>query len=231
MNFSFKVITSNPRSCFSFILHVLYLHSLMSYSGIPQHIVFHSDCPAYVSSSKLEAAVEKASRRILRYERQMKDLESRLSENLSNFRAIDSILQESFSGIQRNARRAERAIQTHVPHINSELDESMKVLSELAGTLPTIQSQVADIRVVYDSGRNQARSLVSDLRWLNTEFYERWRCIVFTSTSPVSWRWKASMRFLFALSFIACTYLVWLLLSGAYRAHRHRLVWGERLMS
>jgi len=59
---------------------------------------------------------------------------------------------------QRNARRAERALQTHVPHINSELDESMKVLSELAETLPIIQSQVADIRVVYDSGRNNVCS-------------------------------------------------------------------------
>jgi hypothetical protein len=67
---------------------------------------------------------------------------------------------------QRNARRAERAIQTHVPHINSELDESMKVLSELAGTLPTIQSQVADIRVVYDSGRNQVCSSYSSFCYL-----------------------------------------------------------------
>ncbi|KAF8239398.1 hypothetical protein L208DRAFT_1420795 [Tricholoma matsutake] len=203
----------------------------MSYSATSQELLSHTDCPAYVSSSKLEAAVEKASQQGLQYERQMKDLESRLSENLSNFRAIDSILQESFTGIQRNARRAERALQTHVPHINSELDESMKILSDLAETLPTIQSQVADVRVVYDSGRDKAKSLVSDLRWLNTEFYERWRCIIFTSSSPVSWRWKASMRFLFALSLIVCSYLFWLLLSGAYRAHRHRLVWGERLMS
>jgi ABC-type multidrug transport system fused ATPase/permease subunit len=203
----------------------------MSYSGTYPQLLSHSDCPAYVSSSKLEAAVEKASRHVGQYERQMKDLESRLSENLSNFRAIDSILQESFSAIQRNARRAERALQTHVPHINSELDESMKVLSDLAETLPTIQAQVADIRVVYDSGRDKAQSLVADLRWLNTEFYERWRCIIFTSSSPVSWRWKSSMRFIFTLFFIACSYLFWLLLSGAYRAHRHRLVWGERLMS
>lgn len=59
---------------------------------------------------------------------------------------------------QRNARRAERALQTHVPHINSELDESMKILSDLAETLPTIQSQVADVRVVYDSGRDKVRA-------------------------------------------------------------------------
>ena len=33
----------------------------------------------------------------------------------------------------------------------------MNVLSDLAETLPTIQSQVADIRVVYDSGREKVR--------------------------------------------------------------------------
>ena len=39
-----------------------------------------------------------------------------------------------------------------------ELDESMETLNELHGTLPTIQSHVSDIRVVYDSGREKVRS-------------------------------------------------------------------------
>ncbi|RDB20825.1 hypothetical protein Hypma_012019 [Hypsizygus marmoreus] len=190
-----------------------------------------SNCPTYVPTGKLEAALSRASKKAMQYECQMKNLEVRLSESLSNFRAIDSLIQESYSGLQRNTRRAERALQTQVPHINGELDESLRVLSDLADTLPTVQSELADIRVVYDSGRQKAKTLVSELTWLDTEFYERWRCIIFTSTSPVSWRWKAFMRFLFTLSFIACTYLLWLLLSGAYRAHRHRLVWGERLIS
>ncbi|KAF5383684.1 hypothetical protein D9615_003642 [Tricholomella constricta] len=182
-------------------------------------------------STGLEAALNKASQKALEYEYKMKELEVRLSESLSNFRAIDSLIQESYSGLHRNTRRAERACQTQVPHINSELDESLKVLSDLADTLPTIQSQLAEVRVVYDSGRDKARTLISELRWLNTEFYERWRCTIFTKSSPVSWRWKAFMRVLFAFSFIVCVYLFWLLISGAYRAHRHRLVWGERLMS
>jgi len=189
------------------------------------------DCPAYVSTGKLEAALSRASQKALTYEYQIKELEVRLSESLSNFRAIDSLIQESYSTLQRNTRRAERACQTQVPHINSELDESLIVLSDLAETLPTIQSQLAEVRVVYDSGREKAQTLVSELRWLNTEFYERWRCIIFTNSSPVSWRWKVFMRMLFTFSFIVCVYLFWLLISGAYRAHRHRLVWGERLMS
>lgn len=77
----------------------------------------------------------------------------------------------------------------------------------------------------------QAQILVSDLTWLNTEFYERWRRIIFTSTSPVSWRWKVYMRLLFIISFLVCARLFWIALIGAYRAHRHRLVWGEKLMS
>ena len=78
---------------------------------------------------------------------------------------------------------------------------------------------------------SQAQILVSDLTWLNTEFYERWRRIIFTSTSPVSWRWKVYMRSLFIISFLICARLFWIALSGAYRAHSHRLVWGDKLMS
>ena len=36
----------------------------------------------------------------------------------------------------------------------------MNVLSDLAETLPTIQSQVADIRIVYDSGREKVRPFI-----------------------------------------------------------------------
>ena len=126
----------------------------------------------------------------------------------------------------------------------------METLNELHDTLPTVHSHVSDIRVVYDSGREKVRSspttwrhlvvltssvqaqmLVSDLTWLNTEFYERWRRIIFTSTSPVSWRWKFYMRLLFIISFLICARLFWIVLIGAYRAHSHRLVWGDKLMS
>jgi hypothetical protein len=77
----------------------------------------------------------------------------------------------------------------------------------------------------------QAQKLVADLEWLDTDFYDRWRAIIFTSSSPVSWRWKALMRLLFAVSFMVFAYMSWIAIGGAYRAHRQRLVWGERLMS
>ncbi|KAG6890327.1 hypothetical protein C0995_009534 [Termitomyces sp. Mi166 len=156
--------------------------------------------------AKLEATLTRASQKAVQYEYQMKELE-------------------------RNTRRAERARQTQVPHINGELDESLKVVSDLTDALPTIQSQLTKVRDVYDSGRQKAKTLVSELCWLNTEFYERWRRIIFSKSSPVSWRWKAILRALFAFTFVIGAYLFWLLLMGAYRAHRHRLVWGEKLMS
>lgn len=136
---------------------------------------------------------------------------------------------------------------THIPQINGELDKSKEKLTELAERLPTIRTVVSDIRTVYDSGRNKvhsrrsyltrslthykAQNLVADLSWLDTDFYERWRRIIFTSSSPVSWRWKAIMRITFAVSFVVVAYLTWIALGGVYRAHRQRLVWGERLMS
>jgi len=182
-------------------------------------------------SQDLEDALNKVSTRTSEYELQMKGLETKLAENLSNFRAIDSLLQETFTSLNRNARRADHALNINVPHINSELDKTKVELMELAEKLPIIRSEVSDIRLVYDSGRRKAQQLVSDLEWLDTDFYERWRAIIFTSSSPVSWRWKALMRLLFAISFIVFAYTSYIALRGAYRAHRQRLVWGERLMS
>jgi len=179
----------------------------------------------------IQDALNKASTRASLYELRMKGLERDLAENLSNFRAVDSLLQETFTGLNRNARRADRALNMHVPHINNALDESRDQLTYLAETLPTIRTEVSNIRLVYDSGRQKAQKLVADLEWLDTDFYERWRAIIFTSSSPVSWRWKALMRLLFTVSFIVFAYMSWIALRGAYRAHRQRLVWGERLMS
>jgi len=167
----------------------------------------------------------------IEYQHQLEGLESRLAQGLSDFRTIDTLLQEASAGLQRDSKRADRAVNYQVPQITRDLDESMDALNELDNTLPTIQSHVSDIRVLYDSGREKAQVLVSDLTWLNTEFYERWRRIIFTSTSPVSWRWKVFMRSLFIVSFLVCARLFWIALIGAYRAHSHRLVWGDKLMS
>ncbi|KAJ3763804.1 hypothetical protein EV360DRAFT_65979 [Lentinula raphanica] len=184
-----------------------------------------------VSTSQLEAALKKMSKQAAQYEFQMKELESQLSQNLSNFRAIDSLFKEASTGIKRNYKRADRALHSQIPAIEKSLEESSNTLTDLAHTLPKIRSQVRDIRVVYDTGREKAQSLVMDLTWLNTSFHERWRRTIFTPNAPVSVRWKAFMRFLFAISFFLCCMVVWVGLGGAYRAYRHKLVWGERLMS
>jgi len=184
-----------------------------------------------VSTSKLEEALKKMSKQAAQYEFQMKELESQLSQSLSNFRAIDSLFKEVSTGIKRNSKRAELALVSQIPAIETSLEESVDTLSDLAQTLPQIQTQVKDIRAVYDSGREKAQSLVTDLTWLNTSFHERWRRTIFTPTAPVSGRWKAFMRFLFAISFFLCCMVVWVGIGGVYRAYRHKLVWGERLMS
>jgi len=186
---------------------------------------------ATVSSTKIETALRSVYKKNLRNEHLMKDLESRLTEDLSNFRAIDSLINDVYSGLQRNSQRADASLNQQVQKINEELETSMDTLNDLAENLPSINTQVSDIRHVYDSGRVKAETLVSDLTWLNTEFYERWRTIIFTSSSPVSWRWKIYLRTLFVISFVICSWLFWIALTGAYRAHRHRLVWGEKLMS
>ncbi|KAI0249716.1 hypothetical protein BJV78DRAFT_1129276 [Lactifluus subvellereus] len=118
----------------------------------------------------------------------------------------------------------------HVPQIDHELAESLRMLAELEACLPAIRThwQVAQVRLVYDSGRQKV-----DLRWLNRGWYERWPQwyeVIFTSESPVSWRWRATLRTLFALAMVAA-WMTSVTLLGVTRAHRQRLVWGERLPS
>jgi hypothetical protein len=176
-------------------------------------------------------ALKKVSEKAAECEGQMRDIEATLSRNLTEFRTYDSDMQQTIHSLRFKAKRVDRASNVQVPHIEEELEESMETLGKLGAELPLIQSQVNCIADVYLSGHETARILVSELDWLNTDFYERWRRIIFTSTSPVSWRWKAIMRILFIASFMACFWLLWIATAGAYRAHRHRLVWGDKLMS
>ena len=51
--------------------------------------------------------------------------------------------------------RANRALGHQVPYIAKQLEESEESLKELSDTLPAIESQVSEIRAVYDSGRKE----------------------------------------------------------------------------
>lgn len=73
--------------------------------------------------------------------------------------------------------------------------------------------------------------MVKDMTWLTTSFYDRWRMIIFTASAPVSARTRFLVRCLFALCFIACNYIVYISVMGAYKAHHHRFIWGDKIMS
>ncbi|KAI0725393.1 hypothetical protein C8Q72DRAFT_606528 [Fomitopsis betulina] len=182
-------------------------------------------------SGDLSAAFAAISRRTLRYEHQIKDLDGRLTVNMSNSRAIYNLLQEALSGLQQSQRRADIAIGTTVPYIEHSLAGDLDALSYLDEHLPQVQQQVHDIRHVYDRGRAKAHELITELEWLNTPLSARLRTIIFGGNAPVSSHWKAFIRSLFALALLVCIWITWITLRGAVRAHRQRLVWGERLMS
>ncbi|KZT09930.1 uncharacterized protein LAESUDRAFT_810261 [Laetiporus sulphureus 93-53] len=223
-------------------------------------------------SGDLEAALASMSRRTMRYEHQIKDLQSRLTVDMSNSRAIHNLLQEVLAGLQQNQRRTDLALTTTVPHIENSLDDDLATLQELEEHLPHVGQQVVHIRRVYNHGRDKVRlrvhaesvswhrprfpsdlpchpltvfssdlplaavleqacELMSALEWLNIPVSSRLRTIIFTSNAPVSFRWKALIRTLFALALLACIWIAWITIQGAVRAHRQRLVWGERLMS
>ncbi|OCH87386.1 hypothetical protein OBBRIDRAFT_806092 [Obba rivulosa] len=187
--------------------------------------------PAELAAGPLGAVFENVSRRALQYERHIKDLEAKLTVDLSNSRAIENLLFEVFTGLQQTQHRADTALAATVPSVQHALEDDLDELRVLQEALPTVGRQVRDIRNVYDRGRDKARDLVSALEWLNTPLSLRLRTILFTPHAPVSARLKALIRSLFALAFLACMWIAWITLRGAVRAHRQRLVWGERLMS
>ncbi|KAI0258712.1 hypothetical protein BC834DRAFT_974888 [Gloeopeniophorella convolvens] len=198
-------------------------------SAVPSH---SPDAESAVMSVPFSALLQTPSRRSATYERELKDLEEKLLEDLSNCRAIEGIIRDSFTSIKRKYRRADQdTLRMSVPQIDDELAESLRVLAELESRLPVIHTQVAQAQLIYDSGRRKAEELVHDLRWLNRDWHARWYEVIFRSRSPVSWQWRVTLRGLFASIFVMASWMAWIALSAVLRAHQQRLVWGERLPS
>ncbi|KAI0272951.1 hypothetical protein BGY98DRAFT_146020 [Russula aff. rugulosa BPL654] len=109
------------------------------------------------------------------YELELKDLEAlanhqlitvqeKLLEGLSNCRALESVIRDSFTSIKRKYRRAgQETLRTSVPQIDDELAESLRVLAELEARLPVIRTQAIKIsscmiRVVRRPKRSRTTS-------------------------------------------------------------------------
>lgn len=178
----------------------------------------------------LNVAFETISRRTLRYEQDMHDFESRLAINLSNSRAISTLLHEAQSALKHYQQRAD-SVESTLPHTEQSLSEDISSLEHLDEHLPRIEEELVSIRHVYDRGQDKAVGLIAELEWLNTPLTARLRRIIFTASAPVSPRTKALLRILFMLVFCMGVWIAWIALEGAVRAHRQRLVWGERLLS
>ncbi|KIM66017.1 hypothetical protein SCLCIDRAFT_1211663 [Scleroderma citrinum Foug A] len=191
----------------------------------------HASKRADVRGQDLDEAARRVAAHAVQYDSKLKNLDTKLRENLSNFRAIEGSIKDTLAELNKSEQRVDYVLDTDTPRIREELDRSLVELAELSDRLPRIRARVADIQSAYNSGRRKAQELVNDLVWLNTDFHERWRLIIFTSSAPVSWRWKVTMRLLFGLALITFLWIAWVAIGGVYRAHRQRLVWGERLMS
>ncbi|KAF8892263.1 Vps5 C terminal like-domain-containing protein [Infundibulicybe gibba] len=126
-------------------------------------LIGSSSDSSFVSTSRVEAALRKFSKQAMNFEHKMKDLESLFATGLHDFRNINELMEAAALGVEADTKRAHRALHSQIPYINSELDGSMRELENLAETLPTIRSQVADIRKVYKSGRNKDMDGFDDL--------------------------------------------------------------------
>ncbi|KAI0734026.1 hypothetical protein C8Q72DRAFT_809769 [Fomitopsis betulina] len=185
----------------------------------------------YSPIRNLTSVYEVMSRRTQHYEQGIQDFESRLAINLSNSRAITTLLHEAKSVLEQHQHQAAVALKTTMPHMEQSLAEDFAALEQLDLHLPLVQEELLCIGHVYDRGQIKAQELVVDLEWLDSPLTTRLSKILFTASAPVSSRVKAIFRTLFALAFFLGVWIAWLTLEGAVRAHRQRLVWGERLLS
>ncbi|TDL23607.1 hypothetical protein BD410DRAFT_142397 [Rickenella mellea] len=183
------------------------------------------------ANKRLESAVQEALQRAKQDESHIKALESKLANDLSNSRSIHHLLADSLGKLETNRQLVDRALVDHIPHIYQDLHDSMESLLALEERLPERRAQVQTIRTVYDSGRITARELTTQLEWRQASLQDKARRVIFTRTAPVSAAEVAAARLAFCLIFILFVWQFGTAMDGAYRAYRHRLVWGDKLMS
>ncbi len=165
--------------------------------------------------------------------------QEKLAEDLSNCRAIESSLKDAFTSIKVRDATHPAALFPGLVDVHDQCEYFSATTAALTKmhSAPTCHTSKPSClcapEMLTPTRRllSQAQLLVEDLRWLNRDFTSRWRTVIFSRSSPVSWRWRATLRALFAFTFLLIAWCTWIALRGAYRAHRQRLVWGERLIS
>ncbi len=78
---------------------------------------------------------------------------------------------------------------------------------------------------------HQAKELTADLEWRQSSITDKGRRILLTRTAPISAFEIAIIRTIVYISFLVFAWRFGVALEGAYRAYRHRLVWGDKLLS
>jgi len=167
----------------------------------------------------------------LQHEYQIKELEAKLANDLSNSRAIHNLIVEALANLEGNTQRVSRALTRHIPHIHSELHGALDRLAELEARFPLVREQVRAVQRAYEQGRSKAQTLTADLEWTHAPLTERLHRKLFTRSAPVSTLEAVLTRLAFLVVLILCAWQLAGALDGAYRAYRHRLVWGDKLIS
>ncbi|EJD07693.1 uncharacterized protein FOMMEDRAFT_73016, partial [Fomitiporia mediterranea MF3/22] len=162
-----------------------------------------------------------------------------LASALSNSRAVHHLLVEALGSIESNRQRVDRALTQHIPHIYTELNNSMLSLQTLQSRLPELRSQIHAIRSAYDSGRSKAQTLQHELEWKRAPIQEKLLRVALARPGDEEGMKKIPVKrsevVLVRIVLVICMLVIcWQLggaLDGAYRAYRHRLVWGDKLIS
>ena len=122
----------------------------------------------------------------------------------------------------------------------------MVSLSALQERLPELRAHVRAIRAAYDSGRAKAQVLTSELEWKRMPIQDKvWRVALLGGNGSVKGNGEGGVGVVVPVRrrdvwlvrmvlLVIAAVLCWQLasaLDGAVRAYRHRLVWGDKLIS
>jgi len=120
-----------------------------------------------------------------RYEAQLTNLERNLNARLKMAKEKIDMYNEKKALVQDHIRLAEREQTLDVPEILQATDKTTEVVHQVEWKLPTIRSQLMEVRNVYGLGKRRAHILQGEMEWKVKTDFERWRSTVL-GKSPLS---------------------------------------------
>ncbi|KIJ55276.1 hypothetical protein M422DRAFT_23885 [Sphaerobolus stellatus SS14] len=156
------------------------------------------------TATSLEVVMKEEVAHAAQYGERLATLERSLNERLKVARDRINIYSERKAHIQDHIRTAKKQDSINVPMILKAADKALETVHDVEWKLPTIRSQLLEIRKVYDLGRRRAQKLQAEMEWKAKTDFEQWRSTLLgkspLSAQQVKKEWARLFRRLFWIS-------------------------------